>query len=727
MSLRVSVRAGAALAPWRRAAWSALLSTPLLAIAPGASLAGAEAVVKAADLPQAAALAQAATLDQAAALDQAATFAQTGAPTRSAPSDPAPPPRVMARPDLPVAPELGSGFRPLPAARGSRFMAATANPLATDAAWQVLAEGGTAVDAVVAAQMMLTLVEPQSSGIGGGAFLLAYDAATGSVVAWDGRETAPMAADERLFSDESGRPMPFFSAVVGGRSVGVPGVVRMLEAAHREAGRKPWAELLQPAIDRALDGFAVSPRLHALISADPFLRDDPAAAAHFHDAAGEPLAVGATLRNPQLAGTLQMLARDGSRPLYSGDLANAIVEKVRGHPRNPGLLTRSDLAAYQPKRRAPVCGPWQRWIVCGMPPPSAGGIAVAQMLGILAALPFSGLTTPVPVNAPGPAPGQVPALDPAGVHLFSEAGRLAFADRDRYVADTDFVPLPAGLLDPGYLGRRATLVGERSLGLAKPGNPDGIQRSAGDGTAGYVEGGTSHISVVDSHGNAAAMTTSIENAFGSRQMVAGFLLNNQLTDFSFAPAATSTSTSAAAPVAGGGTAAPAARTSAALVDGVRNRLQPGKRPRSSMAPTLVFEQAATGSGAAPRLGRLVMVTGSPGGSAIINYVAKTLVATLQDGIDPLEAIALPNIGSRNGPTELERGRVADGLVEALKARAHPLRQVEATSGVQSIVWRCEADTASDRGAAAASDSARAAGCAWIGAADPRREGTARGG
>jgi gamma-glutamyltranspeptidase/glutathione hydrolase len=467
--------------------------------------------------------------------------------------------------------------------------------------------------------------------------------------------------------------------VVGGRAVGVPGVVRMLEAAHRESGRTPWAELLQPAIDSAIAGFPVSPRLHALISADPFLRDDPGAAAHFHDADGKPLAIGAPLRNPELARTLQALAREGSRPLYSGELAEAIVQKVRSHPRNPGLMTGSDLAAYQARRREPVCTPWQRWMVCGMPPPSSGGIAIAQMLGILAALPFPGLTTHREHG------GHGAVLDPEGVHLFSEAGRLAFADRDRYVGDTDYVPMPAGLLDPAYLRERAALVGERSIGVSKPGNPAGIQLSAAAGHAGYGEGGTSHISVVDGYGNAAAMTTSIEAAFGSRQMVGGFLLNNQLTDFAFAPAA----------------------SDPALADGTRNRLQPGKRPRSSMSPTLVFEMAPD---ATARLGPLVMVTGSPGGSAIINYVTKTLIATLNDGLDPLQAIALPNIGSRNGPTELERGRVGDDLVAALKARGHPLRIIEATSGVQSIVRQCSGEP----------------GCVWIGAADPRREGTARG-
>ena len=630
------------------------------------------------------------------------------------------------------APEAASGFNAVPAARATQFMAATANPLATDAAWQILAAGGTAVDAVVAAQMMLTLVEPQSSGIGGGAFLLHFDARSGTIAAWDGRETAPMAADERLFLDAGGKPMPFFSAVVGGRSVGVPGVVRMLEAAHHESGRLRWRELLQPAIDRARDGFPVSARLHALIGSDPFLRDDPVAAAYFHDAAGKPQAVGTTLRNPALARTLDTLARDGSRPLYSGELADAIVDKVRSHPRNPGVLTRSDLAAYLPRRREPVCAPWQRWVVCGMPPPSSGGIAVAQMLQILAALPFRGLVA-APAAGPGaataPAAAALPdrALDAAGVHLFSEAGRLAFADRDRYVADGDYVPIPDGLLDAGYLRRRARLVGEQTLGVAAPGDPEGIQPSGPGRAAGYPEGGTSHISVVDRYGNAATMTTSIESAFGSRQMVAGFLLNNQLTDFSFA----------AAPAAAAGAAGQARP---ALADGVRNRLQPGKRPRSSMAPTLVFERAQPpdrqdDAGTALQRGPLVMVTGSPGGSAIINYVAKTLVATLQDGLDPLQAIALPNIGSRNGPTELERGRVDDALVAALKARAHALRMVDATSGVQSIVRRCDEATVTTTSVttitadatAAAPPAGAARGCAWIGAADPRREGTARGG
>lgn len=558
-------------------------------------------------------------------------------------------------------PEGATGFGANRLVQAPRFMAATASPLATEAAYQVLARGGSAVDAVVAAQMMLTLVEPQSSGIGGGAFLLTYHAATGTVAAWDGRETAPMAADERLLRDAQDRPLPFFSAVVGGRAVGVPGAVRMLESAHRELGRTRWSELLQPAIQASLDGFAVSPRLHALISRDSFLRDDPTAAAYFHDSDGKPLAVGARLRNPALAQTLQALAKDGSRSLHSGELATAIMRKVRDHPRNPGVLTLADLASYQPRHRQALCSPWLRWIVCGMPPPSSGGVAVGQILGILAALPFEGLT-------------REASLDADAVHLFSEAGRLAYADRDYYLGDSDYVEVPSGaLLEQGYLAARATLVAARSMGSADRGRPR---------AEGYPERGTSHVSVVDSEGNAAALTTSIENAFGSRQMVGGFLLNNTLTDFSF---------DAAQPVA--------------------NRLQPGKRPRSSMSPTLVFEQLDEG-GAAERRGRLVMVTGSPGGSTIINYVAKSLIATLQDGLDPQAAITLPNIGSRNGPTELELGRDTAALAAALRGRGHALREADMTSGVQTIVRRCRGEPFVD--------------CAWVGAADPRREGTVRG-
>ena len=569
----------------------------------------------------------------------------------------------------PAQPEGPTGFDARGAVTGSREMVATANPHASRAAMSILERGGSALDAAIAAQAVLTLVEPQSSGIGGGAFLLHWDARAKRVAAWDGRETAPAAADERLFVGADGKPLGFFDAVVGGRAVGVPGVLRMLEAAHARHGRLPWAELFAPAIALATDGFQVSPRLHALVAADRHLQRDPAAARHFYGPEGRPHPVGHLLRNRELADTLAQIARRGSLALHTGPIARDLVDAVRGHPTNPGLLTERDLAFYRPLERTPVCAPYRRWVVCGMPPPSSGGLAVAQILGILEAAqapPLSG-------------PDAVPRPD--GVHAFAEAGRLAFADRNRYVADPDFVAPPRGLLDAGYLARRARAIGERSMGRAEPGDPDGMPRAAAE-EASLEQPATSHLSIVDAAGNAVAMTTSIEDAFGARLMVRGFLLNNQLTDFSFA------AVEGGAPVA--------------------NRVAPGKRPRSSMAPTLVFDRApgppqADGS---PRPGALVMTLGSPGGSQIIGYVARTLVSVLGDGLDVQTAIAMPNLGSRNGPTELEAGLAPPALAAALRARGHEVREIAMTSGLQGIVRRC------DRGGR----------CTLTGGADPRREG-----
>jgi gamma-glutamyltranspeptidase/glutathione hydrolase len=610
-----------------------------------------------------------------------AVLATAGAQTPSAPTDPAGRPAARARTaaaDTATAqPESATGYAARPAATARRMMAATANPHASRAALAILERGGSATDAAVAAQMVLTLVEPQSSGIGGGAFMLHFDARERRVVAWDGRETAPAAATERLFVGPDGQPLAFFDAVVGGRSVGTPGVLRMLEAAHARHGRLPWAALFEPAIRLATDGFEVSPRLHALLARDRFLRTDPAAARHFYDAAGLPWPVGHRLRNPALAQTLVRVAAEGSLALHAGPIARDIVAAVRGHPTHPGLLGERDLAFYRPVAREALCTDYRRWVVCGMPPPSSGGLAVAQILGILEA-------SRAPALA---APDGTPRAD--GVHAFAEAGRLAFADRNRWIADPAFVTPPAGLLDPRYLARRAALVGERSMGRADPGDP-----SAPDGRAAIApapgtleQPSTSHLSIVDAAGNAVAMTTTIEDQFGARLMVRGFLLNNQLTDFSFAP------TEGGAPVA--------------------NRVEPGKRPRSSMAPTLVFERAGAGAtppGAPPRLGAFAMSLGSPGGSQIIGYVARTLVATLGDGLGLQAAIDMPNLGSRNGPTELEAGRTPPGLADALRARGHEVVETAMTSGLQGIVRRCDA-----RGR-----------CTLVGAADPRREGLAIG-
>lgn len=568
----------------------------------------------------------------------------------------------------PNQPEAASGTVDKPGWTTRRTAVAAANPLATDAGHQVLRAGGSAVDAAIAVQMVLTLVEPQSSGIGGGAFLLHWNGR--QVEAYDGRETAPAAADERLFLAADGKPLPFIEAVVGGRAVGVPGAVRMLELAHREHGRLPWAALFQPAIRLAEDGFPVSPRLHTLLKGEQHLRKDPVAAAYFYRPDGEPHAVGTRLRNPELATVLRRIAAEGSRALLEGDIAQAIVDKVRSHPTNPGRLTLADLAGYQPKKRAALCTDWRAqqrdWRLCGFPPPSSGAIAVGQILGILG-------HTPAPTL---PLQDGLPSAD--WLHFYTEAARLAFADRAQHLADPDFVQPPAGswssLLAPDYLAQRAALIGPQSMKVAQPGQPGGA-RAAHAPMPGQPEFGTSHISIVDGRGNALAMTTTIEDQFGARQMVRGFLLNNELTDFSFAPA-----DAQGRPVA--------------------NRVQPGKRPRSSMAPTLVFEQPS---------GELAMSLGSPGGALIIHYTAKTLLGVLQWGLSPQQAVALPNFGSLNGPTLLEDKRFPAPTLESLRARGAEVREQPMTSGLQAI----------SRGRVNGQP-------VWLGGADPRREGVVLG-
>lgn len=567
-------------------------------------------------------------------------------------------------PELPVQPEPPTGFRAgVTTATATKHMAAAANPLATEAGRAILRQGGSAVDAAIAIQMVLTLIEPQSSGIGGGAFIMHWDGKR--VQAFDGRETAPREADENLFIVD-GKPMAFYDAVVGGRSVGTPGALRVLEAAHKQHGKLPWAQLFEPAIKLAEQGFAISPRLAALIEQDKYLARDPTARAYFYNADGTPKKAGTLLRNPELAATLRAIAQQGPDAFYRGAIGVDVVAKVRAQA-NVGRLGTSDLAEYEAKERTAICTDYKRWRVCGMPPPSSGGIAVAQMLGIFA-------NRNIAVVPPAEKNGSLqPQAD--GVHLFSEAGRLAFADRNLYVADSDFVAVDVtGLIDPTYLAQRAKLIGDRSMGRAQPGVPPGTKVSfAPDRSPDRVA--TSHVSVVDGYGNAVSMTTTIEDVFGARLMVRGFLLNNQLTDFSFAPSENGK------PIA--------------------NRVQPGKRPRSSMAPTLVFDRAS---------GQLVAAVGSPGGSQIIGYVAKTLVGLLDWDLDVQQAISLPNFGSRNGPTELERGRIDPALAGELKARGHDVREIDMTSGLQGIVRTRLPDGKPG----------------WAGGADPRREGVALG-
>ncbi len=576
--------------------------------------------------------------------------------------------------EQPPAPELGSGYRTdLTPRHAERHMAAAANPLAAEAGREMLRQGGSAIDAAIAMQAVLTLVEPQSSGIGGGAFIMLWDGKT--VHAYDGRETAPAGATERLFLKPDGTPMAFTDAQIGGRSVGTPGVLRALEMAHKKTGHLQWAKLFEPAIRLSEQGFAISPRLHALIAADRFIPQSPDMAAYFLNADGTPKATGTLLKNPALAAVFKRIAKEGPDALYHGPIADEIARKVQGN-RNAGSLSQADLKAYTAKERTPLCTDYKQYQVCGMPPPSSGGIAVAQILGTLQAVeardPRLAIAPMKPVKSASPA-GLEPT--PEAVHLIAEAGRLAFADRGLYVADSDFVAVPvAGLVAPDYLAKRAALIGARSMGIAKPGQPAGIQVAyAPDRSPLRIS--TSQVVAVDDQGGAVSMTTTVEAAFGAHVKVQGFLLNNQMTDFSFIPEENGQ------PVA--------------------NRVEPGKRPRSAMAPTLVFDRKS---------GELLATVGSPGGSQIIEYVSKSLVAMLDWNLDPQAAISLPNFGSRNGATELEQGLFSPALKQALKDKGHALSEIDMTSGIQAIVRTRDAHGK----------------LSLSGGADPRREGEAVG-
>jgi gamma-glutamyltranspeptidase/glutathione hydrolase len=510
---------------------------------------------------------------------------------------------------------------------------------------------------MVAVQIMLNLVEPQSSGIGGGSFLLYWDAAEERLISIDGRETAPAAAGPDLFLDPAtGEPMGFWDAVIGGRSVGVPGTLLLLEQMHERYGSRPWAELLEPTIALAEAGFAVSPRLAGAIedAVERGLDRFPATRAYFFDAAGAPLAEGSLLRNPAFADTLRSIAAEGSSPFYGGAIGQEIVAAVTGAEGNPGGMTMSDLAAYRVIEREPVCAAYRGHAVCGMGPPSSGGIAVGQILGLLEHVDMAGH---------GPSP--------TGLHLFLEASKLAYADRALYLADEDFVDVPTtGLLDPTYLMLRAQLIDHRNaMPPARAGNPPWRDRADLAPQTQETSNGTSHLSIVDAQGNIVSLTSSIETGFGSRLMAGGFLLNNELTDFSFRPETDRV------PIA--------------------NRVQPGKRPRSSMAPTIVLDAE----------GEPVLVVGSPGGARIINYVAKTIVAVLDWGMPVEDAVALGHFTNLNGDTALEAGSDTAAMAGALEALGHTVSAADLNSGLHVI--------------ARTSDG-------WRGAADPRREGTVMG-
>ncbi|MFO1058267.1 MAG: gamma-glutamyltransferase [Dongiaceae bacterium] len=553
----------------------------------------------------------------------------------------------------PAPEKAGAIAPPRPAVHARRQMVAAANPLAAAAGLEMLRAGGSAADAAIATQLVLNLVEPQSSGIGGGGFLLYYDRAGGEVAAYDGRETAPAAATPDQFLDAAGKPLAFYDAVVGGLSVGTPGGLRLLEQVHRDHGRLPWAALFQPAIRLAEQGFPVSPRLHRLIAADKYLKTQPAAAAYFFDAEGAPLAVGTTLRNPALARTVRRIAAEGADAFYTGAIARDVVAAVAGAAR-PGRLALADLAAYRAVKRDALCRGYRIWTVCGMPPPSSGGVAVLQILGLLEDYEM----------------GSLPPESVAAVHLVTQAERLAYADRARYLADPAFVPVPvAELVARDYLRHRAAAISPlRDMGTATAGTPSAATALAPQ-PADTEHLSTTQISVVDAAGDAVSFTTTIENEFGSRLLVDGFLLNNQLTDFSFRPATD---------------------------DGpVANRVEPGKRPRSSMAPTIVLD----------RQGRLRLVVGSPGGASIIGYVARVLIGTLDQGLDIQQAIELPNYLNPNAATQIERGTVLERIAPTLEAIGHKVEAVDLTSGLQGIMVEPGG---------------------LVGGADPRREGVAVG-
>ncbi|RJE79949.1 gamma-glutamyltransferase [Paracoccus sp. JM45] len=535
------------------------------------------------------------------------------------------------------------------------WMVTAAHPLAVQAGARVLEAGGTAADAMVAVQTVLGLVEPQSSGLGGGSFLIWYDAKSGKTTTLDARETAPMDIKPTLFQDDQGQPLEFMQAVVGGRSVGTPGTPRLLEMAHRKWGKSNWATLFDDAIKLADDGFTVSPRLAGLVAEEgDALKRYPATENYFFPE-GQAVTEGSTLKNPAYADTLRAIAAGGADAFYKGPIAEQVTAAVRGATDNPGYLSASDLAAYQVIERPAVCVEYREHDVCGMGPPSSGALTVGQILGML---------NNYDLSETGPD-------SPESWRLIGDASRLAFADRGRFMADSDFVPMPTeGLIDPAYLAERAKLLaGDDSLPEVTAGNPGWTHASLWGDDVAIELPSTTHISIVDAEGNALSMTTTIENGFGSRLMAGGFLLNNELTDFSFA-----THDDAGYPIA--------------------NAIAPGKRPRSSMAPTIVLKDDAP-----------VMVIGSPGGSRIIGYVAKAIIAHLDWGMDIQSAVASPNILNRFGKMDVEPGLPA-ALTEGLTAMGFELNEGEQTSGLQGVVITPEG---------------------LIGGVDPRREGVAIGG
>ncbi|MBA5763178.1 gamma-glutamyltransferase [Vibrio sp. 404] len=549
-----------------------------------------------------------------------------------------------------IAPELTSKVTGKQSVETNQYMVAAANPIAVEAGYQVLKSGGSAADALVAVQTVLGLVEPQSSGLGGGAFLVYYNAENSSLTTYDGRETAPLAARPELFQDQNGQPLKFYDAVVGGRSVGTPGTVKLLANMHAMYGKQEWGTLLQPAIVLANDGFTVSERLASSIERDKArLSRYPDTKSYFFTPDGQPLQQGNVLVNKAYAQTLELLAKEGEKAFYAGDIAKDIVDKVQSISDNPGYLQLEDFATYKVIEREPVCAEYRQYDVCGMGPPSSGALTVGQILGIVSHFDL-------------PAMGED---DPNAWQVIGDASRLAFADRGRYIADTDYVPMPEGLLDKEYLAERAALIKKgKALEEVKAGHPPWNNRIALADDQSIELPSTTHIVIVDKQGNIISMTSTIENGFGSRVMSNGFLLNNELTDFSF------TSHKNGYPVA--------------------NRVEPGKRPRSSMAPTIVLKDDQP-----------YMAIGSPGGSRIIGYVAQTLIAHFDWGMDIQQAINMPRMVNRFGGYDLEQGTKALRFKPALEEMGYKVDVRDLNSGLHGVVF---------------TDGK------MIGGADPRREG-----
>ena len=551
-------------------------------------------------------------------------------------------------------PEAATGFTDKAAVHAQDYMVAAANPHAVEAGYQALKSGGSAIDAAIAVQAMLGLTEPQSSGLGGGAFILYWHNDDQKLYTVDARETAPMAASETLFLDESGNAPSWIDAVVGGRSVGTPGLLRGLELAHQRWGEKPWSDLFDASINLAEQGFEVSPRLAKLVAMkiNPGVEKMPVTKDYFFPD-GEPLTAGELLKNPDYAESLRLIARQGADAFYQGPIAKAIVAAVQNSPIAPGKLSLQDLANYEAKIRQPVCDNYRQLQVCGMGPPSSGGLTTLQTLGVMENFDIGNM--------------GINGLEPT--HLFTQASRMAFADRNQWIADPDFVEVPVdAMLNDEYLASRAERIDDNDMGKAQPGlylQPEYRQDVA------YELPNTSHLSIVDAEGNVVSMTTSIEMGFGSTVMAAGFLLNNQLTDFSLVP-----------------------------MDGsvkIANRVQPGKRPRSSMAPTMVLDNEGK---------RVIHAVGSPGGSRIINYVTQTLVGLLDWNLDMQQAINLGHVTNRNDYTSLEQGRDIAKHAKALERRGHSVKVIDLNSGLHGITINADGSL--------------------TGGADPRREGSVKG-